>query len=282
MCPCAPYNSVHNFTLDWLAPNVMTRIAQITDLHLLQNPAELLRGVDTTLTLQTVLDDINLLPTRPDAIVATGDLAEDGAADTYLRLQAMLRATSIPCYVLPGNHDEPNTMRATFADPRVQFVDAVDVDEWSLIFLESQIEGAAHGELDAAKLAALEIHLEQIDTRPVMIALHHTPGLVCSSAGCQLGNASAFYDLLKRYPQVKVVIAGHTHTAVGESREALQVLTSPSTFAQVSHPQHSDQEQDFDTTHGMDFSRQGYRLLDLSADGSVKTSVRWVDQVKAA
>ena len=63
------------------------RIAQITDFHLLPRPGELPYGVDTAKSLERVLASIVNQSPAIDAIVASADLVDDGAQQSYLRLR---------------------------------------------------------------------------------------------------------------------------------------------------------------------------------------------------
>ena len=97
------------------------RVVQITDLHLLPDNGSRLYGVDTMASLELVLEKIMELPEPAEAIIATGDLAEDGSEESYARLRQRLARLGVPVYVLPGNHDDPAAMRATLVGDGVYF-----------------------------------------------------------------------------------------------------------------------------------------------------------------
>ena len=80
------------------------------------------------------------------------------------------------------------------------------------------------------------------------------------------------------FPNVKCVIAGHTHTTVEQERDGMHQFTTPSTFAQTTHAQlgESVDHEDFWASHKLDGSRHGYRVLDLLPDGGVSTAVHWI------
>ncbi len=63
-------------------------LVQITDTHIMADPEERFDGVDTAATLSAVLDRIEGLETKPDAILATGDLVHEPESRAYERLSA--------------------------------------------------------------------------------------------------------------------------------------------------------------------------------------------------
>lgn len=252
------------------------RVVQITDLHLTANPESKLYGVDTTKSLEKVIGAIKGLPKQPDVIVATGDIAEDGSEASYRRLQDLFAGMTIPTYVLPGNHDNATEMRRCFGCAPFYYTSSARIQDWGFVFLDSQVESQSHGRVD---LVELESQLRELDGCPVLIALHHTPTCVCPSNGCKLTNATEFTALLKNYANVIGVIAGHTHTVSEVDAGGHVQFTTPSTFAQAIHAQLGEpvDHDDFWASHRLDGTKQGFRILDLSSQGEIKSQVRWVD-----
>ena len=71
-------------------PSDRLSLVQITDCHLLGDPSARLNGVDTAATLDAAIDHILNNGPEPDAILATGDLSQDGTAASYNRMKALL------------------------------------------------------------------------------------------------------------------------------------------------------------------------------------------------
>ena len=99
---------------------------------------------------------------RPDVVIITGDLTENGLAAEYANLAAILgRTLSMPVYVIPGNHDQRENLRAGLAHlPGVtsnpHFVQyAVEDHPVRLIMLDTLVPGASHGELSSANWTGL-------------------------------------------------------------------------------------------------------------------------------
>jgi predicted MPP superfamily phosphohydrolase len=93
-------------------------IAQISDTHLLpptsDQPAASLRAD----CLRRCVADIN--QQNPDAVVFTGDTVQHGQPDEYALLLELLAPLQAPLYLVPGNRDNKDALRAAFNDhPRL-------------------------------------------------------------------------------------------------------------------------------------------------------------------
>lgn len=249
------------------------RVVQITDIHLTAEPGSLLYGVDTAESLKNIIDAIAQLTLKPDMVIATGDLAEDGAMSTYERLQDLLAQLCIPVYVLPGNHDDVEKMRACLNRGNLSFTKSANVSDWGFVFVNSQVLGQSHGYLSAKEISELENNISKVGDCPILVAIHHTPSDVCPASECRLTNAEEFTALLNRHKNIKGVIAGHTHTANEFDTGSHIQFTTPSTFAYASHPVDLA---DLPSSHKLDGSLQGFRILDLFPEGSIKSEVRWL------
>lgn len=86
-------------------------IAQITDIHLFTDEKQKLLGLPTTQSFQAVIEQLTSLQPRPDLLLLTGDLSQDGTPESYERLQNLLIPLAIPAYWLPGNHDCMSAMQ---------------------------------------------------------------------------------------------------------------------------------------------------------------------------
>jgi Icc protein len=196
-------------------------LAQISDLHIKRPGALAYRRVDTAAALARCVARLNALAPRPDAVVITGDLVDQGSAEEYRHLRTLLAPLEIPFYLLVGNHDERSALRQTFPEQAwlqtggefVQY--AVDIGPLRLIALDSLVPQQSAGALCAARLAWLEAELEAARGLPVIIAVHHPPFV--SGIGHmdqqRLDPASAerLAAIVMRHRNVERVICGHVH-----------------------------------------------------------------------
>jgi 3',5'-cyclic AMP phosphodiesterase CpdA len=176
----------------------------------------------------------------PDVVIVSGDLVENAEDDEYEQVQEALGPLDVPVYVLPGNHDDRDTLHRHFDVPGeggepVQY--AVELGPLRLIVVDSTVPGHEHGELDAERLAWLEGELAAAPERPTLVAMHHPP--LCTAApaidsiALHADGRRALGDVLARHPQVLKVIAGHVHRTVGSQIGGRPVLAIPSTYAEL-------------------------------------------------
>jgi len=193
-------------------------LCQISDPHVVE-PGRLAYGrVDTVGMLSRCVQRILALPRRPEAVVATGDLTENGAPAQYAMLAEVLAPLPMPVYLAAGNHDDRDALRAAFPGHRhlhgedgfVQY--AVEFQPLRLVVLDTLIPGQPGGALCERRLRWLDRTLAQSE-RPTIVAQHHPPfasGLdFMDDMG--LADATAEAAVLARHPHVERVICGHQH-----------------------------------------------------------------------
>jgi Icc protein len=194
-------------------------------------PAERLRGA-----VAAVL----ALPDRPDALLVTGDLTDNGAPEEYATVRELLEPLGLEPHVVPGNHDARAPLRAAFGLPGVaeeHCSHAADLGPLRLIALDSIIPGGEAGALDEGRLEWLDAELARAPEQPTVIALHHPPLLTAIPAFDAIGLASADRQalgaMLGRHPQVARIVAGHVHRIIVDGLGGVPVLTAPSTYLQA-------------------------------------------------
>ncbi|SFE55944.1 phosphodiesterase [Paracidovorax wautersii] len=224
------------------APAPHTLLLQLSDLHI-REPGRLAYGrIDTAPYLREAVASIGRLPQRPDAVVITGDLTDFGRAAEYDHLRALLAPLApLPIYLLPGNHDERQQLRASFPEHAwlgtegfVQY--SVPVGAMQLIALDTVVPGASEGSLCAERLEWLAAQLDAHRDRPVVIAMHHPPFRTLIGHMDEIGllqGADELEALVARHPNVERVICGHLHRSIQVRFGGSLALTVPSPAHQV-------------------------------------------------
>jgi 3',5'-cyclic-AMP phosphodiesterase len=215
-------------------------IAQITDLHIMPR-GELLQGrVDTAAYLEQAVAKLLALKPKPDVALITGDLVENGREEEYRLLREIIVPLTMPVYIIPGNHDDRETMRREFRDhtylPRQGFLQyAVEDYPLRLIALDTVIPLKTEGELCAQRLAWLAASLKQAPEKPTLIFMHHPPFEtgVTHMDNYGLLQPEKFAKLIERNPQVERIVSGHVHRAVQAKFAGTLALTCPSAAHQI-------------------------------------------------
>ena len=79
------------------------RLIQISDCHVSADPGASYRGINPRQAFEKLLDHV--IDWNPDALLVTGDLAEDGSEEAYRYLAMLLKDLEVPVLTVPGNHD---------------------------------------------------------------------------------------------------------------------------------------------------------------------------------
>ncbi|MDE0691920.1 MAG: metallophosphoesterase [Gammaproteobacteria bacterium] len=265
------------------------KVLQVTDCHLFASPAGRLRDMRTLDTLNAVLAQASE-EARPDAILATGDIAQEAHPTTYATFLAAVRARfDAPLLCVPGNHDsepmlssslpvEPVTLASEKggrggAKERETGTEGDAPGGWRLVGIDTHIEGETGGRTGSAVRERLARAIDSANEH-VLVAGHHAPVRI-GTDWLDVHRIEDSDELLaclgtqgsSRSP-VRAYVFGHVHQAVDQTRGPLRLLASPSTCFQF-RPKSAG--------FGVDDKPPGYRWLTLRADGSLTTEVRWLE-----
>lgn len=246
----------------------MTNVLQFTDMHLRDDPAASVRGVVPQRCFDETLYHARRHHWPADAVLLTGDLANDEFNNSYVRLAAIAQRWEAPVMAVPGNHDDNNALRAAFDTVENTADDILDVGNWRIIALNSQVRGAVHGRLSENMLTLLEDAASTCGDRHLLVALHHQPVSLGSEWLEPIGlhDAQPFRAMLTRLG-VSACIFGHAHQAWDETEGCVRYLGTPSTGRQFVAGSKEFAESD---------QPPAYRWLKLHDDGELETDVEWV------
>ncbi|HWL84598.1 MAG TPA: phosphodiesterase [Polyangiaceae bacterium] len=215
-------------------------LAHISDFHVGRVGSSIDTEYRTSEHLARAVECINSLDPLPDAVLCTGDLVDTGSADEYARLVEILAPLHAPYYLVPGNHDDRENLRAAFAHrgyfPVSGYLQyAVDLEPLRLIALDTNVPGASGGLLCAERLAWLDARLSEEPARPTIVMQHHPPfrtGIAYMEA-MGLEGIDELSAVLARHPQVERVLCGHLHRPIVRRVAGTVAMTCPSTSHQV-------------------------------------------------
>lgn len=225
-----------------------TFLAQITDLHI-REPGRLAYGrLDTAPYLRRCVRELLGLRQKPHAVVLTGDLTDFGREAEYAHLAELLAPLEgvLPLYLLPGNHDDREQLRRSFAHhPHLariddgeflQYTASVGPGGLQLVCLDTVQTGQSAGRLCPQRLAWLDKTLAQLAGQPVVVAMHHPPFETLIGHMDRIGlveGAEELAAILSRHAHVQRVICGHLHRTIYTQVGGRLVSTAPSPAHQV-------------------------------------------------
>ncbi|WIX32458.1 phosphodiesterase [Salinicola sp. JS01] len=217
-------------------------IAQITDLHLRRPGQKAYRVVETDRYLAPAVAALNALEPRPDVVLISGDLTDFGRPEEYATLAEQLAPLAIPWYLIPGNHDDRQALRAAFpthdylGGPNQAFIQyVVERFPLRLIGLDTLVPGESRGELCTERLDWLADRLAEQPERPTLIFMHHPPfatGIGHMDA-IGLSGRDALAALVRTYPNVERIVCGHVHRTLFQRFAGTLASCCPSTAHQV-------------------------------------------------
>ncbi|HPG23038.1 MAG TPA: phosphodiesterase [Amaricoccus sp.] len=197
-------------------------IAQISDPHLGPPGARLFGGYDADAAFSAVLARVAGFDPRPDIVLLTGDLTENGTPEEYANFNRLIEGFDLPMVAIPGNHDRRAAFAAALAPTPIAIGSApwfhLCVEEWPLrlIGLDSLGgDGESRGVLCAERLDWLAARFSESD-RPVLLFLHHQPfatGIPFVDANVCV-NGDRLGEIVAGHPRIAGVLCGHVHRAV--------------------------------------------------------------------
>jgi 3',5'-cyclic AMP phosphodiesterase CpdA len=216
-------------------------IAQLSDMHIRPEGQLLFDRIDTAAYLERAVAHVLTLDPRPDVVIMTGDLVEAGKPEEYERLRRLIAPLPMPVYLIPGNHDGRESMRAAFADkgylPASGFLHyAVEDGPVRLIALDTLVEGKGHGALAEEQLAWLEARLGEQPDRPTMLFMHHPPfecGIETFDRTRLNEGSERLAELVQRHGNVERAVCGHVHRPIQVRWAGTMASIAPSTAHQA-------------------------------------------------
>ncbi|PQP24455.1 phosphodiesterase [Rhodococcus opacus] len=194
-------------------------ILHVSDTHFVTDGALLHDSVDSDANLSRLFERLEKAGRRPEAIVFTGDLADRGEPEAYVRLRRIVepaaeRLGASVIWVM-GNHDARPAFRSGLlgTEPTQDSVDAVvDVNGLRIIVLDSTVPGFHQGLLSDEQLAWLTDVLAEPAPHGTLLALHHppVPGLLDAIESVELKEQHRLEKVLAG-TDVRGILAGHLH-----------------------------------------------------------------------
>lgn len=216
-------------------------IAQISDPHLRPHGVLYQGVVDANAMLASAVQQLEMLSPRPDLVILSGDVVDEGAVAEYDEARAILAKLTLPLVVIPGNHDERENFRDCFSDhaylPKLGPLHFVIDDHGPvrIIGLDVTIPGLHHGLVDERAAHWLDEVLAHAPDRPTIIMMHqppfatHVPYL--DAYWCREGHRLA--EVVSRYPAVERIACGHVHRFMLVRFGGTTLCTAPSTTTAI-------------------------------------------------
>jgi len=212
-------------------------IAHVSDTHLLAGGRPLYGEVNTIEHLGQALEQLERSIAKPQAIVFTGDLADLGEPDAYVRLRQLVEpiAERMGAQIIwvMGNHDErPEYSRLLFDEESAAPQDRVyDIDGLRIISFDTTVPGYHHGAITDDQLDWLADVLSSPAPHGTLLAIHHPPiptPLLEAMGMLELQDQPKLAAVLKG-SDVRGILAGHLHYSTHSTFAGIPVSVASAT-----------------------------------------------------
>ncbi|MEW2131208.1 metallophosphoesterase [Streptomyces sp. NPDC005435] len=224
------------------------RILHLSDTHLDRAGGPDADGADGTAALGLLLAGLEQLDDI-DAVVVTGDIADDGSQEAYTRAHALLSgyggARGAKVFYATGNHDDraafAHVLGSGHARPDAVYEGASDeraaattVGGWRLVTLDSLVPGKGYGRIDGGQLDWLREVLAAPAPSGTVLAFHHPPVALDVDVQRALGlqNSAELAGAI-RGTDVRLILCGHFHLQLLGRLEQAAVWVTPGVVSRV-------------------------------------------------
>ncbi|MFG3345979.1 metallophosphoesterase [Streptomyces sp. NPDC048018] len=206
----------------------MKVIAHLSDLHIGPAPRSRRRA-------RAAVDYLDSLAYDLDAVIVTGDVADNGEESEYTWVKENVLGSRHPVLACPGNHDRRDAFRRVLLDatppsPEAPVNQVLRGDGFVVALCDSSVPGKDEGFLEDETLDWLEAELARTaEGTPVLVGFHHPPaslGIPFVDGIRQFGE-DRLAALVRRHPSVAALLCGHAHTAAATTFAGRPLLVAP-------------------------------------------------------
>ncbi|MFT3716600.1 MAG: metallophosphoesterase [Gordonia sp. (in: high G+C Gram-positive bacteria)] len=213
----------------------MSIVAQVSDLHFNGDPVHRRRA-------RALLDYLHSTAgggSEIDALIVSGDLADEGTQDEYREAFENI-VTDIPTLVLLGNHDD----RAAFTTVRDGEASTAPVnsslvrDGLLVLALDSSIPGRNDGALSPETLEYARAEIAAAGDVDVLVSFHHPPAVI----GLPMMDERRLFDtagleaLIADHPNIVGLAVGHAHTPAATIFAGRPLVIAPGSASTLNLP----------------------------------------------
>lgn len=212
-------------------------LVHISDTHLIGTDEGIYNSTahgDTLLA--TMLEELEASGSKPDAVVITGDLTDEGDSVSYEKLLKIVEpfAERIGTEIIwvMGNHDDRVNFREILLNETASTdpIDKVyDLNGLRLISLDTSVIGHHYGEVSESQLEWLAKILETEAPNGTILAMHHPPipSVLDLAVTVELKDQNSLAKVLEG-SDIRTIIAGHLHYSSSSTFAGIPVSVATS------------------------------------------------------
>ena len=94
-----------------------------------------------------------------DFLLFTGDVSQTGSEEIYALFNSLIQQNDLPVFCVAGNHDTPHLLQQTFPNCTDESINIAQLGQFSLVLLNSCVQGEHHGMVSQHCLKRLDDYL---------------------------------------------------------------------------------------------------------------------------
>jgi 3',5'-cyclic-AMP phosphodiesterase len=248
----------------------MLVVAQVSDIHLDGSA----RNAERAARVMTYLNE---LPHPIDAVLVTGDIADNGLESEYEEARKIL-VSPHPVFICPGNHDIRSAYRRILlGEPAGEepINRAHHVGGAVFALCDSSVPGRPEGFLADETIEWLDSLLAADPESPAFVCFHHPPLPLHVPYVDEIRQhgEERLAEVIARHPQIVAVLCGHAHTGAATTFAGRPLLVAPGVVSTLLLSWESDTVVDYDLPPAVTFHILGddlrltthYRAVPVSA-----------------
>jgi len=194
--------------------DLQLRIAHISDTHITRHGMHLTDMLDRCISL------ISTLEPRPDVVIHSGDITDNGVLDDYELASEKLGAIPYELLITPGNHDERNNGDSLFKEIIGPVDFEASIGKAVFLLLDSAVPDSDNGRLGRHRQSLITNKFKALPDGVLKILVLHHHVTPVPFAGREKDILEDAGDVLRVILDagVDLVLMGHRHV-----RNAIQV-----------------------------------------------------------
>ena len=211
----------------------LQRILHLSDIHI-GLEGENTYGIDVRAHFLSCLQEG--IERGAKLIVISGDIAfRTGNPEIYKWVHQQLKRSTLPCFILAGNHDNPKDLSSCFEQQawyrkeQGEMYSSIELQGRKIIFLDS-----SKGDISTTQFNWLNQQLTAINPAP-LVFLHHPPTKLHMNymENPYQGPHPRLLDLLERKSPNAHIFVGHYHINSVLCRPKSTIYVCPATYFQI-------------------------------------------------
>ena len=244
--------------------NDKTRIAQLSDLHLVKDPQTIIKTINPYDRFKQVFNAV--LTKGYEYILLTGDLSNDGSAESYQLLLKLIKQAKTTVYLCHGNHDNKKNMLDVFGEcDLIKIAEPIRFLNWELSFVDTVIPGKNDGIIAEHEMSKINLFLHRSSAENLGLIMHHHLVPVDSPLldSFMVHNASDVMNQFSQHKRLRFVMFGHVHNDYSLKKGSVRFESAPATcFQMKKHTKDYDDSIDINRFGYKDyiFQQKGYKI----------------------